>query len=55
MNLSEPGVGDFILLEDVNEESFLENLRLRFEKDRIYVSGPEVKFDLNHQIHDLIS
>jgi len=37
MNLSEPGVGDFILLNDVAEESFMENLEKRFLKNRIYV------------------
>ena len=37
MNLSEPGLGDFILMEDITEENFMENLKTRFEKDRIYV------------------
>lgn len=31
------GVGDFILMENLDEESFLENLRVRFQK----VGNPE--------------
>lgn len=33
------GVQDFVLLDDVSEESFLANLRKRAEADSIYVSG----------------
>ena len=38
MDLSEPGVGDFVLLDTISEEAFMKNLELRFQKDRIYVS-----------------
>ena len=38
MDLSEPGVGDFVLLDTVSEDAFMKNLELRFTKDRIYVS-----------------
>jgi len=37
MNLSEPGVGDFVLLNEVSENAFMDNLEKRFAKDRIYV------------------
>lgn len=37
MDLAEPGVGDFVLLETVSEDKFMENLQLRFQKDRVYV------------------
>lgn len=37
MDLSEPGLGDFVLLGQITEEAFMENLQLRFAKDRIYV------------------
>lgn len=32
------GVGDMVLLEPMTEESFLENLRKRFDHNEIYVS-----------------
>lgn len=37
MNLSEPGVGDFVLLNEVSENAFMDNLEKRFAKERIYV------------------
>ena len=37
MNLAEPGVGDFVLLNEVSEKAFMENLEKRFSKERIYV------------------
>jgi len=37
MNLSEPGIGDFVLLDKVDEDSFMDNLEKRFMKDRVYV------------------
>jgi len=37
MDLNEPGVGDFVLLDSVDEETFMKNLEERFLKDRIYV------------------
>lgn len=33
------GVGDMVLLEPMTEDSFLENLRKRFEHNEIYVSS----------------
>lgn len=38
MALSEPaefGHPDFILLDDITEEAFLENLKLRYEKGKV--------------------
>lgn len=32
------GVGDMVLLEPLSEESFLENLKKRFDHNEIYVS-----------------
>lgn len=32
------GVGDMVLLEPLSEDSFLENLKKRFEHNEIYVS-----------------
>lgn len=32
------GVGDMVLLEPLSEDSFLENLRNRFDHNEIYVS-----------------
>ena len=37
MDLAEPGVGDFVLLHEVSEKAFMDNLEKRFAKDRIYV------------------
>ena len=34
------GVGDMVLLEPLTEESFIENLRKRFDHTEIYVSPP---------------
>lgn len=34
------GVGDMVLLEPLSEDSFLENLRKRFDHSEIYVSLP---------------
>lgn len=34
------GVGDMVLLEPLTEDSFLENLRKRFDHNEIYVSRP---------------
>lgn len=33
------GVGDMVLLEPMTEESFIENLRKRFDHNEIYVSS----------------
>jgi len=40
MNLSEPGLGDFVLLDKITEKAFMENLEERFNNDRIYVGPP---------------
>ena len=34
------GVGDMVLLEPLSEDSFLENLKNRFDHNEIYVSSP---------------
>lgn len=34
------GVGDMVLLEPLSEDSFIENLRNRFDHNEIYVSRP---------------
>lgn len=34
------GVGDMVLLEPLSEDSFLENLKNRFDHNEIYVSLP---------------
>ena len=36
------GVGDMVLLEPLSEESFIENLRNRFDHNEIYVSPSAV-------------
>eukprot|EP00118_Oscarella_pearsei_P025055 m.307394 g.307394 ORF g.307394 m.307394 type:complete len:1004 (+) comp42235_c0_seq1:121-3132(+) len=41
------GVGDFILLETVNEDKFMDNLKLRFEKDKIYTYIGETLVSMN--------
>lgn len=33
------GVGDMVLLEPLSEETFIENLKKRFEHNEIYVSS----------------
>jgi myosin-1 len=47
MDLSEPGVGDFVLLETVSEEAFMKNLEERFKKDRIYTFIGNVVVSVN--------
>ncbi|UJR15523.1 hypothetical protein I4U23_002463 [Adineta vaga] len=41
------GVGDFVLLSDINMETFAENLKIRFEKGRIYTYIGEVLVSVN--------
>ncbi|KAK3589621.1 hypothetical protein CHS0354_043081 [Potamilus streckersoni] len=41
------GIGDFVLLREVTHEAFLENLRLRYEKNRIYTYIGEVVVSVN--------
>ena len=43
----EYGVGDFVLLESINIESFMSNLKLRFEKNRMYTYIGEVVVSVN--------
>jgi len=47
MDLSEPGVGDFVLLETVSEDAFMDNLEKRFNKDRIYTFIGNVVVSVN--------
>jgi myosin-1 len=44
---SEFGVGDFVLLENIQIDDFLKNLKLRFEKNRIYTYIGEVVVSVN--------
>ena len=44
---SEFGVGDFVLLENIQIDDFLKNLKLRFEKNRIYTYIGEVVVSIN--------
>ena len=41
------GVGDFVLLDNVTLEEFLANLKLRFEKNKIYTYIGEVVVSVN--------
>lgn len=43
----EYGVGDFVLLETINIDSFMNNLKLRFEKKRMYTYIGEVVVSVN--------
>ncbi|KAK3104099.1 hypothetical protein FSP39_024410 [Pinctada imbricata] len=43
----EYGIGDFVLLRDVTMEAFMENLKLRYEKNRIYTYIGEVVVSVN--------
>ena len=40
------GVGDMVLLEPLSEDSFIENLRNRFDHNEIYVSQMIVSIQL---------
>ena len=40
------GVGDMVLLEPLNEDSFIENLRKRFDHNEIYVSSPSSSYKI---------
>ncbi|XP_055375494.1 unconventional myosin ID [Condylostylus longicornis] len=44
---SEVGVGDFILLDDITLEKFIENLRKRFQSNKIYTYIGEVCVSMN--------
>ena len=41
------GVGDFVLLEQVSTENFMENLKLRFDNEKIYTYIGEVVVSIN--------
>eukprot|EP01137_Pigoraptor_chileana_P033118 Opistho-2@23554 len=41
------GVGDFVLMDSINEEAFMKNLELRFSKDHIYTYIGEVVVSMN--------
>lgn len=41
------GVGDFVLLDDINLTSFMKNLKLRYEKNKIYTYIGEVIISVN--------
>lgn len=40
------GVGDMVLLEPLSEETFIGNLKKRFEHNEIYVSSPKSSTDM---------
>lgn len=40
------GVGDMVLLEPLSEETFIGNLKKRFEHNEIYVSSPKCSTDM---------
>lgn len=44
---SEYGIGDFILLQELTLNSFMDNLKLRFQKNRVYTYIGEVIISLN--------
>ena len=43
----EYGVGDFVLLDNINLDEFLANLKLRYEKNKIYTYIGEVVVSVN--------
>lgn len=43
----EYGVGDFVLLDEVSKKAFMDNLKLRFQKERIYTYIGEVVVSMN--------
>nr|CAB3264156.1 unconventional myosin-Id [Phallusia mammillata] len=47
MEGSEFGKGDFVLLDQLTQEAFMDNLRLRFQKGRIYTYIGEVVVSVN--------
>lgn len=47
------GVGDMVLLEPLNEDSFIVNLRNRFDHNEIYVSSPSASIKLGLAIAEL--
>ncbi|KAI8818552.1 unconventional myosin-Ia [Fimicolochytrium jonesii] len=47
MDSSQPGVSDFVLVEEISDAAIVENLRVRFEQDVIYTFIGEVVVSLN--------
>ena len=43
----EYGKGDFVLLDEITENAFMANLKLRFQKERIYTYIGEVLISVN--------
>ncbi|KAL4222601.1 Unconventional myosin-Id [Mactra antiquata] len=43
----EYGIGDFVLLHEISQDAFMENLKLRYEKNRIYTYIGEVVVSVN--------
>lgn len=43
----EYGKGDFVLLDEITKDAFMENLKLRFQKERIYTFIGEVVVSVN--------
>ena len=41
------GKGDFVLLDDISMDEFMKNLKLRYEKERIYTYIGEVVVSVN--------
>lgn len=47
MESKEYGVGDFVLLDEISIDEFMRNLRLRFDKNKIYTYIGEVVVSVN--------
>eukprot|EP00117_Sycon_ciliatum_P028985 scpid88009/ scgid23182/ Unconventional myosin-Id len=47
LEAAEFGHSDFIMMEDLTENAFIENLKLRFSKDRIYTNIGETVVSIN--------
>lgn len=43
----EYGKGDFVLLDEITKDAFMKNLKLRFQKERIYTYIGEVLVSVN--------
>ena len=44
---AEYGLGDFVLMNNINIDDFMKNLKLRFEKNKIYTFIGEVLVSVN--------
>ena len=48
----EYGLGDFVLMNNINIDEFMKNLKLRFEKNKIYTFiGKKIIFQLTILLH----